>query len=142
MFPMQDIELNNNTQSPEGKISFDFDFSTGDFVLEDGKVKTLNGIEALKMWITKVLKTEKYRFKVYNTDDVEKYGASLHEIVTSDYPMEFIKSESQREITETLLKNAEIKNVDNFKFNRDKKTLNVSFNVSTIYGTVESQVSL
>lgn len=140
MFPKQNIELANNIQSPEGKISFEFDFSTGDFVLENGKVKTLNGIESIKMWITKALKTEKYRFKIYNTTAVEKYGASLQEIVTSNYPFDFIKAEIQREITDTLLKNSEIKVVDNFIFKRDKKNLNVSFDVSTIYGNMAKEV--
>ena len=140
MFPQQDTKLNTTTESPNGKISFQFDFSTGDFLVEDGKVKSLNGFEALKMWITKVLKTEKYRFKIYNSDNVEKYGASLQEIVTSGYPIEFIKSEIQREITDTLVKNIDIKSVGNFNFTRNKRTLNVKFDVSTVYGQVESEV--
>ena len=140
MFPQQDTKLNTTTESPSGKISFQFDFSTGDFLIEDGKVKSLSGFEALKMWITKVLKTEKYRFKIYNSDNVEKYGASLQEIVTSGYPMEFIKSEVQREVTETLLKNTGIKSIGNFNFTRDKRTLNVKFDVSTVYGTIENEV--
>lgn len=140
MFPNQDTTIINNSESPVGKISFQYDFSKGDFLIEDGKIKSLSGIEALKMWITKVLKTEKYRFKIYKTDDISKYGATLLEIVTSKYPMEFIKSEIQREVTETLLKNTEIKEVSNFVFNRDKKVLNVTFNAKTVYGTVESEV--
>lgn len=140
MFPSQDTQLNTTKESPSGKISFQFDFSTGDFLIEDGKVKNLSGLEAIKIWITKVIKTEKYRFEIYNTNEVEKYGASLQEIVTSKYPMEFIKSEIQREITETLLKNTEIKEVSNFVFNRDKRVLNVTFNAKTVYGTIESEV--
>ncbi len=140
MFPSQDNTITSTTESPVGKISFGFDFSTGDFLVENGKITSISGLESLKMWITKVLKTEKYRFKIYNTDNVEKYGATLTEIITSKYPIEFIKSEIQREITETLLKNTEIKEVSNFAFNRDRRVLNVTFNVKTVYGTVESEV--
>lgn len=140
MFPTQEVKLNKNTQSPEGKVSFNYDFSTGDFVLKDGRVEIISGLEAIKMWIIKVLKTEKHKFRIYNSNNVEKYGVSLSEIITSDYPIEFIKSEIQREIKDTLIKNSEIKEVSNFVFNRDRRTLNVTFNVKTSYGTIRQEV--
>lgn len=134
--PQQDNILSNNETYGNGK-SFLFDFNQGDFVIQDGKVEEIDSLEALKMWIIKILKTEKNKFKIYDNTD---YGASLTELITSDLPMPFIKSEIEREITEILLQNSNIKSVQNFKFERNKMLLNVSFDCSTIYGTVESEV--
>lgn len=143
MFPSQEVKIENVIETDvvkHGK-TFGFDFNLGDFIVNDGKVVVLDGIEALKMWITKVLKTEKFRFKIYNTENNEKYGISLLELINSDYPISFIEAEIQREITDTLLTNLEIKAINNFVFNKSvKRTLNVSFNCMTIYGKVESEV--
>ena len=49
-------------------------------------------------------------------------------------------NETTREVKETLLKNKQIKSVENFKFERERRLLTVSFDCSTIYGSVESEV--
>lgn len=135
--PQQDNTLNSDNETYRNGKSFLFDFSEGDFVIEDGKLKEIDSLEALEMWITKILKTEKNKFKIYNNTD---YGASLIELITSDLPMPFIKSEIEREITEILLQNSNIKSVQNFKFERNKRLLTVSFDCNTIYGTSENEV--
>ena len=53
-----------------------------------------------------------------------------------------MKAEIERTIKEVLLKNNSIKSVENFKFERNKKLLTVSFDCSTIYGTIENEVIL
>lgn len=132
-------EVDNKT-TITGK-SFLFDFKTGDFVIENGKPVEVNGFEALKMWIIKVLKTPVNKYDVYIKKD--EYGVEdLEELITSDLPFPFIKSEIERIIKETLTQNTAIKSVQNFKFERNKRVLTVSFDVYTIYGTVESEVSI
>lgn len=142
MFPTQ-TTTNVTTTSTNG-TSFNFDFTAGDFVIVDGKVQTLTGLEALKVWITKALKTQKFKFKIYNSENsTEEYGISLLELVNSGYPYSFIVSEIEREITNVLLTNSEIETVTNFSFSRDvKRTLTVSFTVYSIYGTTESEVTI
>lgn len=120
--------------------SFNFNFITGDFAIKDGKVQVLEGIEALKVWIIKLIKTEKFKFKIYATNEVDEYGITLMDLIHSDYPYFFIKSEIQREITEELLKNPEILDVKDFVFTRVKRTLAVAFTVNSIYGPVENEV--
>ena len=121
-------------------ISFNYDFILGDFILKDGKVEELMGIDALKVWIFKLLKTEKFKFEIYATGEVDEYGITLMDLIHSDYPYIFIKSEIQREITEELLKNVEILGIKDFVFTREKRTLTVNFTVNSIYGVVESEV--
>jgi len=143
MFPTQEVSLDNLTSSKNeistvGK-SFLFDFEAGEFVLVNGKLTEITGYEALKMWIKKILKTEKGKFDIYYGTS---YGTTLLETVSSDYPYPFIKSEIEREIKETLLTNTAIKSADNFEFTRDKRTLKVSFTCHTVYGATESEVIL
>ena len=141
MFPTQNVSLDNltsgdNKTSIIGK-SFLFDFETGDFVITDGKLTAISGIESLKGWIQKVLKTEKFKFKIY---DNKEYGATILELVNADYPYAFKKAEIERVIIETLLKNTAIKSLSNFDFERNKRTLKISFTTYTIYGTSENEV--
>lgn len=143
MFPTQDNTIQNDTwnskKTNRGK-SFSFDFFKGDFNVIDGKLQEIDTIEALKLWIEKILKTDKFKFKIYDNTD---YGVTnFKELITSDFPFEFVKAEIERTIKEVLLKNNSIKSVENFKFERNKKLLMVSFDCSTIYGTIENEVIL
>ncbi|MDD2217946.1 MAG: DUF2634 domain-containing protein [Eubacteriales bacterium] len=142
MFPETDIQVGINPEETAtlGK-SFSFDFGKGDFATVDGRLIQASGIDALKVWIEKVIKTEKYKFKIYNTGDTEQYGITLIDFVTKGYPQAFVEIELKREIEEALLRNPEIVSVENFGFSRDKRTLDCSFAASTIYGeTIESEV--
>lgn len=38
----------------------------GQFAVKNGRLVRLTGTDALKMWITKILKTEKNRFRAYD----------------------------------------------------------------------------
>lgn len=145
MFPNQNIvssitQLENNNIINSQTKSPVFDFSTGDFLIKNGSVQTTKGYEALKTWIQKILKTEKNKYKIYNTENVEKYGTNLLELITSEFPITYIQSQVQTVVIEALLKNSDIKTVDNFVFNKDKNRLNCQFNVTSIYGTTTESV--
>ena len=72
MFPnSNDIMLDNKTQTSSGTKSYLFDFTTGDFVVRDGKLIECDGISAIKVWIEKILRTEKGRYLIY---DNTEYG--------------------------------------------------------------------
>lgn len=143
MFPQISPLLQETTQSTKtssGK-SFLFDFSSGDFVLKDGKLQSIDSVEALKVWIIKILKTEKFKFKIYEkTSGADEYGVTLIDLINSNHPQIFIQAEMQREITEALKKNIEILNVRNFNFVRTKRNLEVSFTVDSIYGSLSQEV--
>ncbi|QMV43748.1 DUF2634 domain-containing protein [Cohnella cholangitidis] len=126
------------TVQPRGK-SFLFDFKTGDFVLKDGKVVEVSGVESLKVWIDKAIRTARNRFSIY---DGEEYGASIDNLVGSNLPLEFVSEELQREITEALTENAEIRSLSDWTFERDGAAIKVSFTVNSIYGDVQREVSV
>lgn len=70
MFPNStDIMLDNKTQTLNGTKSYLFDFTTGDFALRDGKLIECDGIESIKVWIEKILRTEKGRYPIYDNTE-------------------------------------------------------------------------
>lgn len=131
-----DIEIQNNIESDDETLhigkSFLFDFEKGDFVVKDGKLVTIDGIEAIKMWITKVLKTEKGRFKIYEQENKElEYGINIEDlIIGQNYPQSFIEAELKREITTALTKHSSIDNLSDFNIERNNSFLKINFKVN------------
>jgi hypothetical protein len=144
MFPQFSPQLQSNvqesTESP-GK-SFLFDFETGDFAVLDGKVKVVEGYAALKVWIEKGMRTEKFKFKIYETGVEDEYGITMLDFINGDYPEVFKKAELQREITRFLLTHPEIISIDNMVFIRDRRAMIIDFDINTIYGTIQQEVKL
>jgi hypothetical protein len=127
MFPdTKDISF-SSVSDTLGTRAYLFDFDTGDFVVRDGKLVECDGLEAVKVWIEKILRTEKGRFKIY--DDTE-YGAKLEDlIIGNSYSVAFIESELKREIEDALLQNPQIRSVTNIQITRDINTLTVELEV-------------
>lgn len=60
MFPNStDITIDNESNISSGTKSYMFDFKNGDLVVRDGKLNECDGIDAIKVWIEKILRTEK-----------------------------------------------------------------------------------
>ena len=128
MFPETNDITFSSSVDIHGTRSYLFDFDTGDFVVRDGKLIECDGIEAVKVWIEKILRTEKGRFKIYN--DTE-YGARIEDlIVGNSYSVAFIESELKREIEAALLQNPQIRSVTNMKIIRGINSLTVEMEVT------------
>ena len=104
-----------------------FDFEAGDFVVCDGKLVVCDGLEALKVWIEKILRTEKGRFAIY---DATSYGCQLEDlIVGNSYTSAFIESELKREIEDALAQNPHIVSVYGIKLSREKNAITIELEV-------------
>lgn len=136
-------ELTNDLP-PIGK-SFLFDFVKGDFILKDGKMIELYGADSLKMWIEKILRTERFRFRIY--ENVE-YGVTLESLIGSNFPRAFIEAEIEREVTESLLMSPYIARLEGWSFERDGKWMRIKFRVissmyiSSMYNTFDMEVAV
>jgi len=144
IFPIEEVNIEKiQSEVLSNKIgkSFLFDFEKGDFVLKDGKLVVIEDNEAIKVWIEKVLRTEKFKFKVYEKEDTRlEYGVTLQDlIVGNNYPLEFIQSEMKREVTEALLKHPLIVGLDNWNIEKDNPILRISFKVLIKDGVVLEQ---
>ncbi|MEH6940771.1 DUF2634 domain-containing protein [Bacillus sp. JJ722] len=115
--------------------SFLFDFDKGEFVFENGKMVVVTGKEALKVWITKVLKTEKFRFKIYEKEEEKdtEYGVTIEDLVIGhNFSQAFIESELKREIEVALLRHPLIDFLSDFRFEREKSLLIIYFTVNIV----------
>ena len=130
MFPRtQDLPDVTNAKTVMSGKSFLFDFTAGDFIIRDGKLVECKGIDAIKVWIEKILRTEKGRFRIYNDTD---YGCRIEDLlVGSNYPVEFIEAELKREIEDALKQNLNILSVSNFNIERSASRITVSMEVET-----------
>ncbi|GEC93504.1 DUF2634 domain-containing protein [Brevibacillus brevis] len=115
-----------------------WDFVAGDFVLKDGKLIEVTGLEYIKVWIEKILRTVK-RSLIYAETE---YGSEHHSLIGQNFHPDFSRSEYERMIREALLQNEAITKVDNFSFSQTGSRLEINFEVSSIYGTVERTVSI
>jgi len=135
MFP-QTTDLPNALQTENAVVvgnSFLFDFSIGDFVLQDGKVIIANDETAMRGWIEKILRTEKDRYSIYENTE---YGISIEDLlVGSNYSLEFAESELRREIEDALIQHPQIIGISNFSIERTTSGANVIFTVVLKDGT-------
>ncbi|WP_246893365.1 DUF2634 domain-containing protein [Clostridioides difficile] len=113
-----------------------WDFEKDEPILEKGDFKIIEKKEALKVWIYKCIKTNRYEHEIYSLE----YGTELSEIIGQKYTKGLTESEASRFIKEALLINPYILEVSvrSANFNRDILSANVK--VSTIYGEVEINV--
>ncbi|MDV9233693.1 DUF2634 domain-containing protein [Clostridioides difficile] len=113
-----------------------WDFEKDEPILEKGDFKIIEKKEALKVWIYKCIKTNRYEHEIYSLE----YGTELSELIGQKYTKGLTESEASRFIKEALLINPYILevNVKSVNFNRDVLSANVK--VSTIYGEVEINV--
>jgi hypothetical protein len=117
-------------------VTYLYDFKNKEFVVEDGKlIKT----DDIRVWIEKILRTQKERFKIYiNTG----YGTEIEDLIIGhQYPVSFLNSELRREVEESLLTNPRIKSLINFETRQEGKELIIDFGVilnddTRVVGTV------
>ena len=123
-----EINIDNETEtSYQNKRSFLFDFSQGDFVIKDGRIVKTEDLIAIKVWIEKVLKTEKFRFEIYKDVD---YGISLEDLIGQNLPRSFVESELRREIKEAIERHPGISEVTNITTEQDGSRLLIRFKVN------------
>lgn len=152
MFPDDTEELIQNelnevtdASSTFNGRTFLYDFKKGDFIYRNGAPIEVTGIEALKVWIEKAIRTEKFRFNIYNFFTVEgeevDYGVSIEDLIGSNLPHSIIDSELKRELSESILKNPYIDALEEWSFVRDGSKLTISFTVITNGEAFEMEVA-
>lgn len=87
-------------------------------------------LEALKQAIYKVLHTEKYEYPIYSFS----YGIELENLIGKDAT--YVKIELKRRAQECLLEDERIQAVDNFKFFINGDEMTCTFDVVSIYGSL------
>ena len=134
-FPFLSVVRQNNTADLPLFKMYAWDFDTGDFVRDEyGDMILLEGNDALKIWIIKALKTERYAHLAYSW----KYGTNHKRFIGAVMSVGERKSELRREITEALMVNPYIKSLDSVEFveAEHKRDVELKISLTTIYGTI------
>ena len=118
------------------KNTFDFDFTNGDFILDGSNVSVLSGIDALRIWIEKVIRTQVGRYPLYS----DEYGVNIEDlIIGKGYGFDFIETELKREIQTSLLRNSDIKAIRSFTVSKKGTVLDIQFTAVTVYGELTEE---
>ncbi|MGN1414060.1 MAG: DUF2634 domain-containing protein [Anaerovoracaceae bacterium] len=131
MFPEIDFDFEAEEQKEAASISTKigrtplFDFTTGSYVIRDGKIVECSQEEAVRQWIGFLVKTAAEKYPVY--DDTE-FGTYIENYIGYK-DIGFVSSEIKREVEEKAMGNRAIKSIENFEAEKDGSKLKVSLTV-------------
>lgn len=131
MIPKSSIILQDNNfeirQQPTKTYQMDFE--------NERVIGKIEGLEAMKQAIFKILNTERYQYLVYSWN----YGSEFEDLF--GMPVTHVCPELERRITEALTWDKRIKEVSDFSFDTTSQrgTVIASFTVHTIYGDVVTE---
>ncbi|WP_276789797.1 DUF2634 domain-containing protein [Veillonella magna] len=114
-----------------------WDFENDCFIYDDaGKRIIVEGDEALKIWVYKALKTERYEYLAYSW----QYGIELKPFIGKVMGVYERYSELKRVIIECLMVNPYIRSVDSVDFQTDGDYTHCDIALTTVYGEVNINV--
>ena len=115
------------------------DFKTEEYIKdENNDIKILEKNEALKVWIFKALKTERFRYADVHSDN---YGSELETNIGTIYQKSVKDALMINQIRDTLLVNPYILECYNFDISNENEYVpQITFNVKTVYGKLKMEV--
>ena len=142
------IALEADNSSTETTISdlppleeFAWDFANNRYIYDgNGRIKTVYENEALKVWIYKMLKVERYRFNVYVHgiyNDEANYGVMLEKYIGKYPNNEKTAGLIRREIYDAILANPYVTKINSLEIAELKNEhLTLSMDLTSIYGNL------
>ena len=102
--------------------------------IEKSKIDGIcDDVEALKQTIFLISNTERYEHLIYSRN----YGVELNDLIGE--PISYVIPELERRITEALIQDDRIENVDKFEFQNIKGKVQCRFSVHTKYGNIKAE---
>ncbi|PGT89221.1 MULTISPECIES: DUF2634 domain-containing protein [Bacillaceae] len=134
IFPFINSDEQTNAETPIPMArEWAWDIEKGDFKLQNGKPYIVEGIDAVKIWVYKSLKTNRFKHSFYSWD----YGSELNSLVGSGFTKGAAELEAKRMIEECLIDNPYIEGIDSLSVVFEDDTLSISYSLSTLYGSTE-----
>ena len=124
-----------------------WDFEHDAFLYDDtGRHITVTGNEALKVWIYKALKTERYRYECYRHgiyDTSCNYGVELERYIGKHANSKETAANIAAAVKECLLVNPYIQSVGRIDIaEREKDRLTLTVYLTSVYGELVEEVSV
>lgn len=136
LFPFFGDTQTEETESLPLYTEAAWDFANNIPIVEKGDFKIVTGNEAIKTWVYKTMKTERFRYLIYSWD----FGSEISSLIGQSYTPNLTKAESIRYIKEALLINPYIKEVSNVEVSFSEGRLTITAKLTTEYGTEEVSV--
>ncbi len=101
---------------------------------DDAVIGTVDGLDAMKPVVYKILNTERFGYTIYSQD----YGIELEDLFGE--PFSYVCLELRDRITEALTQDDRIEDVSGFEFSSAKKgEVTATFTVHTIFDDVDAE---
>ena len=114
-----------------------WDFEKDNPIIKNNEFLIVEGIEALKVWIYKTIKTTRFKYLIYSN----AYGTSVKSFIGKVFT-ERVKNDFKKEIIEALLINNYIESVSVIEYKLDYNELFLSLKIETkINKTLNFEVS-
>ncbi|EGT4907933.1 DUF2634 domain-containing protein [Clostridioides difficile] len=126
-YDIEDVSIINFDvrQEPSKTFKLNIEKSKIDGICDD--------VEALKQTIFLILNTERYEHLIYSRN----YGVELNDLIGE--PISYVIPELERRITEALIQDDRVENVDNFEFQNVKGKVHCKFTVYSKYGNIKAE---
>lgn len=105
-------------------------------IVDNRIVGTVDGIDAVKQAVFLILNIERYDYPIYSWD----FGVELKDLIGQD--IDYVMAEVKRRVTEALLQDDRIEDVNDFEFEVDKPKVHVTFTVYVNYGSFEQEMEV
>lgn len=106
---------------------------------ESGRIiEVIDDEEALYQFITKALRTARYRYRIYD----EQYGNEIEGLIGSNVSDALAQSEIPRLIEEALIYDDRINEVRTLNVRRESDKLYADVEVDSVYGDVQVEVAI
>ena len=129
MTPLQEVELNMTSIEKKTIPSLTWKIHE-----EQAEVRgNLDGLEAMKQAVYKILQTERYRYAVYDWN----YGIELEELYGKN--VTYVIPELKKRMEEALLADDRVTAVTDFSFVQEKGSLTAECMVHTVFGEIKAE---
>lgn len=125
--PYQNIDsrIEYQRQMEEPLLTYEFDFETGDFT-----GRKIDGKEALRQKIKKILLTRRFTYMIYSS----AYGSEVQDLIAQELTPEFLNEEIPRLIVDALSYEPEIFSISELSVERDASGLWISLSIQSPFG--------
>lgn len=100
-------------------------------------IGTVDGLEAIRQAVDKILRTERFINLIYSAD----YGIELMDLIGADF--EFVKADLERVITEALTADDRVRDVSDFEMKQiSSDSLLCRFTIDTAEGSYSTEAEV
>lgn len=133
IFPFIDALPETQDSMPR---EYAWDFSRGDFLLRAGRPYIVEGLEAVKVMIYKIIKTERYKWAAYTWD----YGIELEALIGQRMQQADAVNRLKAAINDAIQSVPYVRGVISLEANYEGQSWHITAIIDTSFGEVDISV--